>query len=127
MGAATQGRKRPLGRDELARRKARRVGAVGFAVAVALPIVLWHRVIALIADEFEFDWRYLITAWTPWVLMALGIVCFVIVWIVDARDRDRRFYGSNTGPWFAWGITLYLLGFALASQVAQIADGLTSV
>ena len=34
------------------RRRARRVGAVGFAAAAALPIVLWHRVIADIAGEF---------------------------------------------------------------------------
>ena len=31
------------------RRRARRIGAVGFVGAVALPIVLWHRVIADIA------------------------------------------------------------------------------
>jgi hypothetical protein len=40
----------------------------------------------------------------------------------DGRDRD----GASTpahGAWFGWGVTLYLLGFALATQVAQIADG----
>jgi hypothetical protein len=26
----------------------------------------------------------------------------------------------------AWAVTLYLLGFALATQVAQIADGLSA-
>jgi hypothetical protein len=29
--------------------------------------------------------------------------------------------------WYGWGVTLYLLGFALATQVAQITDGLTAV
>jgi hypothetical protein len=117
---------RPLGRDELSRRRARRVGAVGFAIAFALPIVLWHRVIADIASEFTFDASYLLTGWTPWVLMVLGLACFLPVAAADWRDRDRRFYRPGTGAWVGWGVTLYLLGFGLATQVAQIADGLAS-
>ena len=65
------------------RRRARRAGAVGFAGAAALPIVLWHRVIADIAGEFRFDAKYLITGWSPWVLMALGLLCFVPVVVED--------------------------------------------
>ena len=108
------------------RRRARRIGAVGFVGAVALPIVLWHRVIADIASEFHLDAQYLITGWSPWVLMALGLLCFVPVVVEDWRDRDRRFHHPGTGAWLGWGITLYLLGFALATQVAQIADGLSA-
>ena len=108
------------------RRRARRVGAVGFVGAVALPIVLWHRVIADIASEFHLDAQYLITGWSPWVLMALGLLCFVPVVVEDWRDRDRRFHHAGTGAWLGWAITLYLLGFALATQVAQIADGLSA-
>jgi hypothetical protein len=103
------------------RRSARRVGALGFVTAVALPVVLWHRVIADIASEFRLDARYLLTGWTPWVLMALGLCCFVPVVVEDWRNPDRRFYRPGTGAWFGWGITLYLLGFGLAGQVAQIA------
>ena len=51
----------------------------GFVGAAALPIVLWHRVIADIASEFRLDAKYLITGWSPWVLMALGLLCFVPV------------------------------------------------
>jgi hypothetical protein len=108
------------------RRRARRVGAAGFAIAWGLPVFLWHRVIADIAGEFHFDARYLITGWTPWVLMVLGLLCFVPVVLEDWRNPDRRFYSAGTGAWFGWGITLYLLGFALATQVAQIADGLSA-
>jgi hypothetical protein len=115
-----------MGRDELSRRRARRVGAVGFAGALALPVVLWHRVVADIASQFEFDPKYLLTGWSPWVLMALGMVCFVVVWVIDRRDRARRFYGSGTGAWFGWGVTLYLLGFLLATQVAQITGGFSA-
>jgi hypothetical protein len=108
------------------RRRARRVGAVRFAAAAALPIVLWHRVIADIAGEFRLDAGYLITGWSPWVLMALGLLCFVPVVVEDLRDRDRRFHHPGTGAWMGWAVTLYLLGFALATQVAQIADGLSA-
>ena len=108
------------------RRRARRIGAVGFAAAAALPVVLWHRVVADIAGEFRLDAKYLITGWSPWVLMALGLLCFVPVVLEDWRDRDRRFHHSGTGAWLGWAVTLYLLGFALATQVAQIADGLSA-
>ena len=116
----------PLGREQLSRRRARRVGAVGFALALALPPVLWHRVIADIASQFRVDLRYLLMEWSPWLLMALGLACFTYVWVLDHRDRDRRFYGHPTRAWFAWGVTLYLLGFGLATQVAQIAGGFSA-
>src|SRR4051794_10290958 len=105
-------------------RRARRTGAVGFLAALALPIVLWHRVVAAIASEFTLDWRYLVTGWSPWVLMALGLLCLLVAGIIDWRQRDRRFYGPGSAAWVGWGVSLYLLGFALATQVAQIADGL---
>ena len=106
-----------------ARRTAQRVGAVGFLSALLLPIVLWHDVVAAIASEFQVEWEYLITGCAPWVLMALGMLCFVQVWVVDRRNRGGRFYVPGGAAWFGWGVTLYLLGFALATQVAQIARG----
>jgi len=106
------------------RRQALVVGSVGFASALALPVLLWHDVVAAIASEFEVDWEYLLTGWTPWVLMALGLLCFVRVWVVDRRRQSSRFHVPGAAAWFGWGVTLYLLGFALATQVAQIAHGL---
>src|SRR6188472_4148280 len=103
------------------RRRARRIGAAGFAAGVALPVVLWHDVVAAIASEFRLDARYLLTGWTPWVLMVAGLCCLVPVVAEDWRKPDRRFYRPGTGAWFGWGITLYPLGFGLATQVAQIA------
>ena len=113
-----------LERERLARRRARRVGAAGFVLAVALPLVLWHRVIGAIASAFELDLRYLLTGWSPWLLMAGGLACLAGAGIKDWRGRERRFYGSGSGALFGWGITLYLLGFGLATQVAQIASSL---
>jgi len=107
-----------------ARRRARWAGAVFFLGAAALPVVLWHRTVAAIAAGFRLDLSYLLTGWAPWVLMALGLLCFVPVALIDWRDPDRRFPHRGTGAWSGWGVTLYLLGFLLATQVAQIADGL---
>jgi hypothetical protein len=101
----------------------RRTGAVGFLIALGLPVVLWHRVIADIASEFQLDLRYLVTGWSPWVLMGLGLACLATAGVIDWRTRDRRFYGPTGTAWVGWGVSLYVLGFALATQVAQIADG----
>jgi hypothetical protein len=114
-----------LDRERLDRARARRVGAVGFVVALVLPIALWHAVVGDIASEFELSLRYLVTGWSPWVLMALGLGCFAWAALLEWRDRDRRFYTSGSAAWFGWGVTLYLLGFGLATQVAQIAHGLS--
>jgi hypothetical protein len=111
-------------REETARRRARATGAAGFVGASALPILLWHHTISGIASEFHLDARYLIAGWAPWALMALGLLCLAVAGIVDWRTRDRRFYRPGSGALVGWGLSLYLLGFALATQVAQIADSL---
>ena len=101
----------------------RRTGAVGFLLALALPIVLWHDVVRDIASEFRFDARYLVTGWSPWLLMGAGLACLATAGVVEWRRRDRRFYTASGAAWAGWGVSLYILGFALATQVAQIADG----
>ena len=59
--------------------------------------------------------------------MGLGLACALPPTLERRRDRERRFYRRGTGAWYGWGVTLYILGFALATQVAQIADGLSAV
>ena len=102
---------------------AERSGALVSAAAAALPVVLWHRVVADIGSQFRPEPAYLLTGWTCWALMALGLLCLVPASVADWRGRRRRFYRRGSGAWYARGITLDLLGFALATQVAQIADG----
>lgn len=114
-------------RKAAARARARRSGPILFIAAAALPVALWRHVMTDIASEFELTWRYLLTGCLPWILMALGLLCFVVVAVVDSRDRNRRFYGPGSAAWAAWGTTLYLLGFALATQVAQITEGISTV
>jgi hypothetical protein len=109
------------GWDERARRRSERFGAVGVLGAVALPIVLWHDVVADIAVATA-DQRvsFIIAGWVPWVLMGLGVMCAVPVAVERRRSRSGRFYTTGSGAWQGWGVTLYLLGFGLATQVAQI-------
>ena len=97
------------------------MGAVGFVLAAALPVVLWHRVIAEIADAWRLDVPYL-TGWLPWLLMLGGLLFFIPVAVSEGRDPEGRFYPRARNAYLGWGVTLYLLGFALAWQVARIVD-----
>jgi hypothetical protein len=108
------------------RRQARRVGALGFAGAVALPLVLWHRTIDLIATGFRLDVRYLVTGWTPFALMLAGLLFCVPVLVSIGRNPESRLYPRARNAYLGWGVTLYLLGFGLATQVSQIIGGLAS-
>jgi hypothetical protein len=111
----------------LARHQRWRIEAVGFAGALALPLILWHDTMSQIASGFRFEAGYLLTGWSPFILMGMGLACFVPILLEELRDPERRFYGSPKMAWFGWSTTLYLLGFGLATQVAQIADGLSSI
>ncbi|UTI62915.1 hypothetical protein NBH00_16300 [Paraconexibacter antarcticus] len=109
------------GRDERARRRSERVGAAGVLAAAALPVVLWHAVIADIARiTTSARTSEAVLGWTPWVMMALGVLCAVPVAIDRRRSRGGRFHTAGAGAWTGWGVTLYLLGFGLATQVAQL-------
>jgi MFS family permease len=118
-------RDRRRGRDERARRRARWVGAVGFVLAAALPALLFHDVVVDIASQFRLDAHYFIAEWLPWVLIALGLGFLAPVAWSAGRDSESRWYPRARNAYAGWGVSLYLLGVALAVQVAQIADGLS--
>ena len=111
-----------LERERARRRRTLRVGGTLVLAAAGIPIALWHATIVAIASAFRVEARYFVMGWTPWVLMALGLACFIPIAVEALRDPDRRFVRRGTGAWWGWGVTLYLLGFALATQVQQIAD-----
>jgi hypothetical protein len=111
-------------REQRARRTARLVGLCGFLGAAALPVILWHRAIALMASDFRIDARYLVTGWLGYGLIALGLVCFVPVLFSIGRKPEDRLYPQSRNALAGWGVSLYLLGSVLAVQVAAIADGL---
>ena len=105
-------------------RKAKAVGVVGFAAAAALPVVVWHRAIGQLAAGFRLDATYFLTGWIPFALMALGLLFFVPVVYSIGLSSYARAYPRRRNVYAGWGSTLYLLGVALATQVAAITHGL---
>jgi hypothetical protein len=110
---------RIVARDRRRRRQARMLGAAGFVLAAALPAVLFHRVILDIAHEFRLDATYFVE-WAPWVLLVLGLAFLLPVAYSSGLDPDSRYFPRFRRAYAGWGITLYLLGIALATQVAQL-------
>ena len=110
-------------RERRARRNARLVGLAGLLAAAALPIVAWHRAIAMMADDFRFEANYLLTGWLGYGLIAAGLLFCVPVVLSIGRTPRSRLYPRSRNALFGWGVSLYLLGLALAVQVAAIANG----
>jgi hypothetical protein len=103
------------------RKQAQLVGLVGFVAAAALPVVLWHRAFSLIAADFRLEAEYLVTGWTGYGLIGLGLLFMApVVWSIGRRP-DSRLYPRSRNAYAAWGVSLYLLGLMLASQVAAVA------
>ena len=109
-------------REQRSRRTARLVGLGGFAGALALPVVLWHKPVAAIAGEFRLDLNYLVTGWMGYGLILVGLLFLVPVAISAGRSPASRLYPHNRKAYAGWGVTLYLLGLVLASQVAAVAN-----
>jgi hypothetical protein len=108
-------------RQELSRRQARLVGLGGFLGAAALPVILWHRAFSIIASDFRLETEYLVTGWTGYTLIGLGLVFMApVVWSIGRRP-ESRLYPRSRNAYAAWGVCLYLLGIVLASQVAAVA------
>jgi hypothetical protein len=107
-------------KQHLSRRQARWVGLGGFAIALLFPAVIWHRPIAIIASDFRMDLEYLLTGWTGYSMIALGLLFMVPVILSIGRTPASRLYPRSRNAYAAWGICLYLLGLALASQVAAV-------
>jgi hypothetical protein len=107
---------------ERGRRRARRVGAAGFLLAASWPAVVWHDLIASIAREWRPDAVYLVSQWTPWALIALGLLfALPVAWSIG-RDPESRWYPRARNAYAAWAVSLYVLGVLLGVQVATIAS-----
>jgi hypothetical protein len=94
--------------------------------AACLPVVLWHRAMVKVASDFRLELEYLVTGWTAYTLIGLGLLFFVPVVLSIGRNPESRLYPRARNAYAGWGIVLYTLGVALASQVAQIAQGPSS-
>ena len=104
----------------LSRRRARWVGLAGFLIAAAMPVLLWHRSISAIASDFRLDLGYLVTGWAGYGLIGLGLVFFLPVLVSIGRHPESRLYPRGRNAYAGWGVSLYLLGIILASQVAAV-------
>jgi hypothetical protein len=94
------------------------VGLVGFACAAALPVVLWHRAIAVVASDFRLEVDYLLTGWLGYGLIAGGLLLLLPVALSAGRRPGARLYPRLRNAYMGWGMSLYILGFAVAAQVA---------
>ena len=96
------------------------MGLLGFMAAAALPPLLWHRAIAAVSEDFRLELEYL-SGWTGYALIAAGLAFFVPVLVSIGRTPASRLYPRARNAYAAWGISLYLLGIAIAVQVAAVA------
>jgi hypothetical protein len=87
-----------------------------------MPVVLWHRPMAMVIEDFRFDVEYFVTGWTAYVLIAVGLLFFVPVVLSIGRNPESRFYPRSRGAYVGWGVSMYTLGICLATQVAVIAN-----
>ena len=78
---------------------------------------------AMIAEDFRLEPEYLVTGWTAYMLIALGLLFFLPVVISIGRRPESRLYPRSRGAYVGWGVSLYTLGIMLAAQVAVIAEG----
>ena len=111
-----------MARARRSRVRARLVGLGGFLLALLLPWALWHRSIEAIAADFRLDLDYLVTGWTGYGLIVLGLLFLIPVAASAGRTPSSRLYPRSRNAYAGWGITLYLLGVVLASQVAAVAN-----
>jgi hypothetical protein len=95
------------------------IGIIGFASAAALPVLLWHHAIGAVASNFRMDVDYLLTGWLGYALIALGLLLLVPVAWSAGRNPGSRLYPRLRNAYMGWGVSLYLMGFAVAAQVAS--------
>lgn len=83
-----------------------------------LPWALWHRAIAVVATDFRLEAGYLVTGWLGYALIAGGLLFLLPVAVSAGRRPDARLYPRSRNAYLGWGTSLYLMGFAVAAQVA---------
>jgi hypothetical protein len=90
-----------------------------FGIALAAPVVLWHHAIGRMAADFHLEAGYLVTGWTGYALIALGLALLLPVVVSVGRHPDSRLYPRSRNAFLSWGTSLYLLGTMLASIVGS--------
>jgi hypothetical protein len=103
----------------------RRLAAVmALAAFSAAPFVVFQHTMRDAATDFRVDFNYLVTGWAPWLLILVGLLCFVPVVVSMGRSAFSR-WSLPPGirhAYEVWGAVLYLLGVLLLTQTTQVAN-----
>ena len=103
----------------------RRIAALmALAAFSAAPFFVFQQTVQDAATDFRVDFNYLLTGWAPWLLIVLGLLCFVPVVVSMGRSTFSR-WSLPPGIQHAyevWGAVLYLLGVLLLTQTSQVAN-----
>ena len=101
------------------RRQARWLGAFGFAVAMAVPVLLFKDVVWILAEQPKATVTYM-SGWLPWILLSGGLMFLLPVAWSAGMDPESRWFPRARAAYAGWGLSLYILGFFLAWQVMRI-------
>ena len=117
--------RQPDGTDVVEHRPSVRYGVTAAALATLLilalaPLALWHRVLSDIIGSFHWSFSYVTAELIPWLALLAGVVFLLPVALSAGRDPESRLYPRARRAYAAWGVVLYLLGSALAIQVADV-------
>jgi hypothetical protein len=98
-----------------------RVAVCCLLAAALAPVAIWHGLLADILSSFHLSLGYLAGELAPWAILLTGLGFLTPVALSAGRDPEDPLYPRNRRAYLAWGVVLYVLGFCLALQVAQIA------
>ena len=105
-------------------RLARPAGALSALLLLAAwPLALWHQVLRDVIASFHWSLSYTAAELGPWLLLLAGILFLIPVAVSSGLHPESRLYPRARNAYIGWGVSCYLLGAALATQVAQIAAG----
>ena len=90
------------------------------ACAAALPVALFHRTAEAMAADFRLEPAYLVMGWGGFALIAAGLALLLPVARSSGHTPASLAYPRFRGAYRGWGISLYVMGLALAAQVAMI-------
>jgi hypothetical protein len=91
--------------------------------ALIFPLAVWWEPIHAVGTDFTWELDYLVMGWTGYSLIFAGLLFMLPVVISIGHHPESRLYPRSRNAYVGWGITLYLLGCAIATQVAQITAG----
>jgi hypothetical protein len=105
--------------DGLSVRTARLVGWAGLIAAIAVPAIVWREAIGMVAEDFAWEWDYLL-GWVGYALLVAAVLFMLPVVISIGRHPASRFYPRSRNALIGWSVSLYVMGAAIAVQVATI-------